>query len=120
MFLVTKIFKFDAAHNLINYNGVCEFMHGHTYTLEVTLQTKKLENGISVDFNLIKQIVNDVVISKLDHNYINNLIQQPTAENICIWIWQQLKPIFSEKVENAELYELKLFEGHNSYITYRG
>ncbi|HON55630.1 MAG TPA: 6-carboxytetrahydropterin synthase QueD [bacterium] len=119
MFLVTKIFKFDSAHNLLNYKGACENVHGHTYNLEVSLKcSKDKNNGLAFDFNLIKEIVNKKIIDKLDHRYLNEIINQPTAENICEWIWSELITEFT--TDNVKLFEIKLYEGPNSYITYRG
>jgi 6-pyruvoyltetrahydropterin/6-carboxytetrahydropterin synthase len=37
---VTKEFTFDAAHNLPNYHGKCERLHGHTYRIQVTIEEK--------------------------------------------------------------------------------
>ena len=36
--ILVKEFEFDAAHNLINYHGKCERLHGHTYKLVVKLE----------------------------------------------------------------------------------
>ena len=35
---VTKIFRFESAHNLPNYEGDCANLHGHSYKLEVTVR----------------------------------------------------------------------------------
>jgi 6-pyruvoyltetrahydropterin/6-carboxytetrahydropterin synthase len=118
MFLITKQFKFDAAHNLLNYNGQCEKLHGHTYYLDVTFKGQKKNDGMVIDFSLIKKIINDEVLSELDHNYINDLIKISTAENIVEWIWMKImKYDFKNEVS---LFELKLWEGPHSFVTYRG
>lgn len=44
-----------------------------------------------MDFKKIKEIVNEKVIEKLDHTHLNNIIENPSAENIAIWIWAHLK-----------------------------
>ena len=118
MYLITKIFKFDSAHKLLNYNGACENIHGHTYILEVSLKGEKNDNGLVIDFVEVKKIVELLVISKLDHTNLNDIINQPTAENILEWIWDKISPEFSKK--SVELFELKLFEGPNSFAAYRG
>lgn len=89
----------------------------HTF-LKQLLRVKKKNNGLVIDFTEIKKTVGDLVISKLDHMSLNDIITQPTAENILEWIWNELYKPFEEK--GADLYELKLFEGPNSYAVYRG
>jgi 6-pyruvoyltetrahydropterin/6-carboxytetrahydropterin synthase len=110
--IITKIFKFDAAHKLNNYDGLCANLHGHTYTLHVSVKGKVNKNGFVMDFKDLKEIVKERVLLKLDHNYINEIISQPTAENMCIWIWKQLIP-------KLDLYEIQLYETPDSYATYR-
>ena len=114
--LITKIFEFDAAHNLINYKGKCENLHGHTYQLYVTLKGSPDENGLLIDFLDIKKVVTEKILDKLDHSNLNDTIEQPTAENIAIWAWDRLKDAFKK----AELYEIKIFESKDSFVTYRG
>ncbi|MGC9139277.1 6-carboxytetrahydropterin synthase QueD [Athalassotoga sp.] len=116
--LISKEFKFDAAHNLVNYHGKCEKLHGHTYKLRVTLNGKVDEEGMIIDFAELKRIVNDLVISKLDHNYINEIIPQPSAENIAMWIWNVLeKPLNGP---NYRLYSVDLWETESAFVTYMG
>jgi len=111
--IITKIFKFDSAHKLNNYKGDCANLHGHTYTLYISVKGEVNKNGFVLDFKDLKDIVKEKVISKLDHILINDVIAQPTAENICLWIWKQL-------ISKLELYEIKLYETSDSYVTYRG
>ena len=44
--LLTKDFTFDAAHNLVNYHGKCERLHGHTYRLRVVIEGEPDAEGI--------------------------------------------------------------------------
>ncbi|HOK40359.1 MAG TPA: 6-carboxytetrahydropterin synthase QueD [bacterium] len=118
MFLITKRLKFDAAHNLLNYNGVCENIHGHTYYLEVSCIGKKKEDGMVVDFNIIKKIIEENIIAKFDHKYLNEIIKQPTAENILEFIWKELENKFNNY--GVKLFSLKIWEGPNSIAEFRG
>ncbi len=111
---VTKEFKFDAAHFLTDYHGKCEKLHGHTYKLHVTVKGDVKEDGMVMDFVELKKIVNERVISKLDHSLLNDTIDNPSAENIAIWIWNRLKDI-----SGAKLYEIKVWETDTSFVTYR-
>lgn len=116
--LLTKKFSFDAAHRLTNYSGKCKNLHGHTYFLEVTITGEiNQKTGMVVDFQIIKNAVEDMVLQKLDHHYINDIIAISTAENIVKWIWDILSKEF--KKHNIELFALKLWETPTSYITYQ-
>ena len=112
--LISKDFKFDAAHNLIHYHGKCEKLHGHTYRLRVVLEGQPDSEGMIIDFIELKHIVNERVISRLDHAYLNEIIPQPSAENIALWIWGEL----DEKVrrENCKLYEVHVWETETSCV----
>lgn len=70
---LTKTFTFDTAHALENYPGKCRHIHGHTYTLHVTvtghLRDEKGHpfDGMIIDFTDLKKWVNDAVIKHFDH-----------------------------------------------------
>lgn len=115
--LLSKEFVFDAAHNLINYHGKCERLHGHTYKLRVVLEGSPDEEAMIMDFCELSQIVKEHVISKLDHAYINDIISQPSAENIALWIWNEI----NEKVRrnNCCLYEIHVWETASSCVVLR-
>jgi 6-pyruvoyltetrahydropterin/6-carboxytetrahydropterin synthase len=89
--LLRKEFTFDAAHNLVRYHGKCEALHGHTYRLAVVLEGKPDEEGMILDFARLSRIVKERVVSCLDHAYINDLMEQPTAENIALWVWGRIE-----------------------------
>lgn len=116
MFLCRE-FKFDAAHNLVNYHGKCERLHGHTYRLSVTLRGEPDSEGMIIDFIELKALVNDVVLSKLDHAYINDVIPQPTAEYISQWIFRALDGPLAN--ESRELYEVRVWETESSSVICR-
>lgn len=83
-------------------------MHGHSYRLEVAiegpLQTHGPSSGMVMDFDVIDRIVREHVIASLDHYTLNDLIDNPTAENILLWIWERL----NERLEGLK--ELVLWE----------
>lgn len=127
MRIATKVFEFEAAHNLPNYNGICKQLHGHRWKLEVSvIHCSSFHNGIELDeqqmimdFSDLKQIVNKLIINRLDHSYINGVLnssEQPTAEVMVEWIANQLKVALPEHIE---LYWLKLWETSTSYIEWR-
>lgn len=148
--LVTRKFTFDSAHYLTNYYGKCEKLHGHTYTLEVTLEGDVQSNGLVIDFVVLKRVVKKHVLDKLDHQCLNDVIENPSAERIVIWIWDQLKdlqkilkeeqddPNLGEDIKKyfkaddkgalekmdfsttLRLHELKLWETQSAFVTYLG
>jgi 6-pyruvoyltetrahydropterin/6-carboxytetrahydropterin synthase len=91
---IRKSFTFEAAHVLPNHPGKCARLHGHSYRLDVALegplQASGPAAGMIEDFDVISRVVKSAVISALDHRSLNELLENPTAENIVVWIWQRL------------------------------
>lgn len=111
---VTKKFTFDSAHKLLNYKGKCKNLHGHTYMLNVTVSGDiDKKSGMVIDFVDLKRIVNKKIIDILDHNMLNEVIEQPTAENLAVWIWDQLKDEFN-------ICKIELWETPDSFVVYTG
>jgi len=112
--LITKKFTFDSAHQLRNYRGKCKKLHGHTYVLYVTVSGNvDKKSGMVVDFAKINETVKENVINVFDHEYINNILKQPTAENMSIWIWKRLE-------KKLKIYKIELWETPDSFVTYYG
>jgi 6-pyruvoyltetrahydropterin/6-carboxytetrahydropterin synthase len=116
--ILIKEFEFDSAHNLIHYHGKCEKLHGHTYKLVVKLEGEPDKEGMIYDFVELKRVVNERVINRFDHAYLNEIIAQPTAENIAVFVWNELNDIL--KKDNCKLYEIEVWETKTSGIVYRG
>ncbi len=116
--ILIKEFEFDAAHNLVHYHGKCENLHGHTYKLVVKLEGEPDEEGMVFDFVQLKELVNEKIIDKFDHAYLNNIIPQPTAENIAAYVWDNL--IDDINRDNCRLHEVQVWETKTSGIVYRG
>lgn len=116
--IITKKFTFDAAHFLPSYNGKCEHLHGHTYALNVKVSGSPDAEGMVIDFTRLKKLTQELVLSKLDHALLNDILPNPSAENICIWVWQQLsKPLAAP---NHKLYAVEVWETATSGCEYRG
>jgi 6-pyruvoyltetrahydropterin/6-carboxytetrahydropterin synthase len=103
---VIKSFEFEAAHMLPGYPGACSKLHGHSYKLQIGVKGNVEEaTGMVMDFKELKEIVNDRIITPLDHAYLNDLgFHMPTAENIAIWILRELEA-FSVPVCLVRLWE---------------
>lgn len=119
---VTKEFTFDSAHHLHCYDGKCKNLHGHTYKLVITVSGYVNEIGIAIDFGDIKAMYNEEIKAKLDHRYLNEVLpnMNTTAENMIVWIWEQLDNYLINKGLKAQghrLEELVLYETPTSSAT---
>lgn len=119
MYLKTE-YTFDAAHNLVAYHGKCERLHGHTYRMALTLKGEPGPEGMIADFLDVKKVVRERVLNVLDHAYLNDVIPQPTAENICLWIWERLSDAFPGEGQPASLYEVQVWESASNSAILRG
>jgi len=116
--VIIKKFSFDAAHYLPSYNGKCERLHGHTYGLVVKVEGKPDAEGMVMDFSRLKDIVTEKVLDKLDHQLLNDVLPNPSAENISIWVWKQLaQPLHGI---NCRLYAVEIWETSTSGCVYTG
>jgi 6-pyruvoyltetrahydropterin/6-carboxytetrahydropterin synthase len=111
---LTRSFHFDAAHKVVDYNGKCENLHGHTYLLKVTISGELKENGMVLDFATLKKKVKELIDKKLDHKYLNEEFDNPTTENVAIFIFNSLEKVF--KTYGCLVYEVSLSEGLNNTV----
>ena len=113
--IVRRRFDFEAAHRLPHHPGKCRELHGHSYRLIVSVDRPvDPASGMAIDFGELKQTVRDSVVERLDHRYLNDEIENPTAERIASWIWQRLT------AELPGLREIELFETRNCSVVIRG
>lgn len=131
---VTRRLKFNAAHRVHNpalsdeendrLFGRCNNpnWHGHNYTLDVSVTGPISEKtGYVVDLGALKQIVERVVVDRVDHKNFNLDVDFmrdviPTAENIIVAFWKALAPV----VKPGKLSKLVLWETDNNYVEYSG
>ena len=133
---ITKEFKFEMAHALHGYDGLCKNIHGHSYKLRVTVRGNVRQekghkkDGMVMDFSVIKDIVKPEVIDKYDHSLVLNadsphatidlsafekvhyLPFQPTSENLVLDI---VKTIKENLPSHVELYKVVLSETATSF-----
>lgn len=80
---------------LPHHPGKCSRLHGHSYRLEVAvdgpLQDEGPAEGMVVDFDEIDKIVKGTIVDRLDHASLNDFMENPTSENVLIWIWNRLE-----------------------------
>ena len=136
MIYVTRRERFSAAHRMFRADwtdeknekvfGKCSNpnWHGHNYVLWVTVKGKPSpEHGFVMNINILKQIILEKVINKIDHKNINLEVvfmkgRLATTENLAIAIWDEIKP--SIEKEGAVLHCIKIEETENNSIEYYG
>lgn len=106
-------FQFAASHFLTKYHGKCENLHGHNYKVIITITGEVQEDGMVMDFKLIKESVNKNVIDLLDHTHLNDTLENPSAENLAIWIWDKLK-------NELPLSKIVIYETEDYFCEYYG
>jgi 6-pyruvoyltetrahydropterin/6-carboxytetrahydropterin synthase len=89
-----------AAHNLREYEGECEALHGHNWKIEVIVRAEELDHlGLAIDFKDLKNATSSV-LDAMDHRYLNELPQfaeeNPSSENIARFIFMELEKKLSD------------------------
>lgn len=113
--IVCRDFDFEASHQLPLHPGRCRRLHGHSYRLRVACEAPiDARTGIAIDFGDIKQVVRERVVDALDHTHLNDLLPQPSAENVCVWAWERLA------AAGLPVVELTLWESRGCCVIYRG
>jgi len=112
---VRREFEFEAAHRLPRHEGKCRLPHGHSYRLAVTVEREvDPESGLAIDFSELKAVVEREVLQALDHRDVNEVLENPTAEAMAVWIWGRLAgPL-------GGLVEVELHETRSCSVVYRG
>ncbi|MCX7721580.1 MAG: 6-carboxytetrahydropterin synthase QueD [Verrucomicrobiae bacterium] len=98
-----KSFTFDAAHYLPNVPRThrCSQLHGHSYTVEIAVAgALDAAHGWVMDYGELAAAV-EPVLEQLDHKVLNEVsgLENPTSENIAVWLWEKLKPRLPALVE---------------------
>jgi 6-pyruvoyltetrahydropterin/6-carboxytetrahydropterin synthase len=136
---ITKEFKFETAHALKGYDGLCKHIHGHSYELKVCIVGKPIADqnspklGMVMDFGDLKSIVREEIVDKMDHALVlstkseeahklaerDEMFQrvllvdyQPTSENMLVDFVERIKPRLPEGIE---LHSMFLRETVTSY-----
>jgi len=89
---------FSSSHQLRNYGGKCENLHGHNFLVEVEVGGNKLDpdTGMLMDFKELKGKLK-AVLDELDHKHLNEheyfMQTNPSSENLARFIFKRLKPL---------------------------
>lgn len=112
MITITRIFGIDVGHRLLGHEGKCRHVHGHRYSIEVTLTAPNLDQvGRILDFGEIKSRIGTWLDSEWDHGFLaeqgDPIIQwlesegmkhrvmpcPPTAENLAAYLGSALPAV---------------------------
>ena len=136
---ITKKFTFETGHALFGHDGKCKNIHGHSYSLFVTVlgrpisESRNPKFGMVMDFSDLKKIVKEEIVNPYDHATVFNknsphlelandlkkrghkivlVVYQPTSEMLVIDFAEKIKSLLPK---NIELYSLKLQETATCY-----
>jgi len=117
MYEIKVYSSFSAAHNLRNYRGKCENLHGHNWKVETVFAYPSLDkDGMAVDFKEAKAALK-TVLAEFDHSYLNETgffkSANPTSENMAKFIYDELKK------KDSHIQSVSVWENDNSCATYR-
>lgn len=120
MFRLTITTSFASAHNLINYQGECENLHGHNWKVEVSIEARELDHaGLAIDFKILKAETNKLLKS-LDHKYLNEIPPfndlSPSSENIAKFLFYELRKRLD--TDNIKVSEVTVWESDFASASY--
>jgi 6-pyruvoyltetrahydropterin/6-carboxytetrahydropterin synthase len=121
MYRITVTARFEAAHNLIDYEGGPEPLHGHSYRVEAVLEVDELRaHDLAVDFVPARRAL-ETITKELDYRYINEhpafAGRNTSAENIARHFAERLET--SGALGRARVAEVTVWEGPENRATYR-
>lgn len=120
MYTIKVTSHFSSAHNLREYKGACEALHGHNWKVRLAVSGDQLgPSGMLMDFKDLKSALRQV-LKELDHAYLNELeffVQNnPTSENLARYIFDKV----SELLKDVVVEEVAVWETENSMACYSG
>ncbi len=147
MLTITRKLEFDAGHRIPDHKSQCRNLHGHRYTLEITLvgevvdQDGQSDNGMIMDFSDIKTLAKEHLVDVWDHAFLvyekDAAVKQfleslpdhktvvlnriPTVENLVRIAFDILKPVYRDRYGTGlTLNKIKLFETPNCWAEIDG
>ena len=119
-FIIRVEARFEAAHNLREYKGAPEPLHGHSWKVEAKFKCKKLDHeDIGIDYVHVEKAIRKLA-AQFDHRYINEAPPfdkiNPTSENMARWFFDQLNQ--SEIKGDSQLAEVIVWEGPEAYVSF--
>jgi 6-pyruvoyltetrahydropterin/6-carboxytetrahydropterin synthase len=120
MYELKIISQFAGAHQLRDFHGKCEMLHGHNWKIEVFVTGDKLgKDGLLIDFALVKKAT-EKVLEELDHKFLNELeafkTTNPSSENIARYTYESLGRELNS--ENVRVSRVTAWESDSACATY--
>lgn len=120
-YLVCKEQDFAAAHFLRQYQGACEQLHGHNYTVRVYAGSDELDaEGMVVDFQRLSGIMREI-LGRFDHKLLNDIPpfdeQNPTVEHLARFIAEEVAVQIDDA--RARIVACEVWETQRNCATYR-
>lgn len=120
MYHLTILTDFAAAHNLINYQGDCENLHGHNWKIEVRVAARELNDaGLGIDFKILKRETKEL-LEGLDHKYLNDLPMfkeiSPSSEHISKYLFDELGKVLNDN--NITVDSVTVWESDRACASY--
>ncbi|RJG00890.1 6-carboxytetrahydropterin synthase QueD [Noviherbaspirillum sedimenti] len=76
MLTITRKLEFDAGHRIPDHKSQCRNLHGHRYTLEITLMGEIIreegssDQGMIMDFSDVKALAKQHLVDVWDHAFL--------------------------------------------------
>ena len=142
MLTITRKLEFDAGHRIPDHKSQCRNLHGHRYTLEITLvgavihEEGSSDNGMIMDFSDIKTLAKQHLVDPWDHAFLvyekDTVVRDflaslpghktvviariPTVENLAQTAFELLQPAFFDRYGTGlRLQRLVLHETPNCW-----
>ncbi len=142
MLTITRKLEFDAGHRLPDHRSLCRNVHGHRYTLEVTLSGEPIQTanapdcGMVMDFGQIKSLALEHLVNAWDHAFFvyrdDTLTRQfleslpdhktivvehpPTVENLAAIAFDTLASVYDAHYgKKLRLKKIRLYETPNCW-----
>ena len=142
MLTITRKLEFDAGHRIPDHKSQCRNLHGHRYTVLITLTGAVLDqdgvsdNGMIMDFSDIKALATEHLVARWDHAFLVYeedaavrafldslpehktvvLAHVPTVENLAQAAFDILRPVYEKSFGRAlTLTRLTLYETPNCW-----
>ena len=116
--IVYKKFNIESARSIPNLPKThpCHHIHGHSFKIIISVKGPvNKQNGFVTDFQDIDDAFSPFK-KELDHSYLNDIegLQNPTSENICIWIWNKIQSSL------PNIYKIEIKETDSTGCIYEG
>ena len=112
---------FASAHQLREYKGKCENLHGHNWRVLARVKGRTLDaSGMLLDFGVLKKILKET-LDRLDHKFLNDTPPfdriNPTSENLAKYLFGELSGLLPAGVS---VHEITVWESEKCAATYDG